>query len=82
MKLSEKYFAKHFDKVINCEGCVIADPAEIKTYGAIRALEELDMYVSIHGIRKDMNEPTQFLIKEHQQKITKELGEIAKREKL
>lgn len=39
MKLSERYFAKQFDSIINTDGCVIADPEWIKRYGEICKLE-------------------------------------------
>ena len=83
MKLSEKYFAKHFDKTINHEGCVLADPEKIKTYGEICKLEEeKSVYDYFHRMRNNLNEPTQNLVKRWARNLAMVLTGIAKKEKL
>lgn len=48
---SEKYFLMCFDKVINVEEDVIADPKEIKMYGELTRLEgEIEILEKFYNI--------------------------------
>lgn len=48
---SEKYFLMCFDKVINVEEHVIADPEEIKMYGELTRLEgEIEIIEKFYNI--------------------------------
>lgn len=83
MKLSEKYFAKHFDESINYVGRVMAEQDQIRKYGEIvRLEEELSAYRYFHRLRENLNEPTQALVKSWIKKLEITLREIAKKEKI
>lgn len=60
---SEKYFLECFDKIINTEECIIADPEEIRTYGSLFRLEGeigiLEKFFSLNpsiDVRKTLEE--------------------------
>ena len=49
---SEKFFLECFDKVINTDGCVIAHPEEIRTFGKIFRLEgQIDLLQKLYVVR-------------------------------
>lgn len=77
MKVSEKYFAKYFDKIINVEGCVITNPEQLNLYGQICALEAQQTLL--------VSNPSTFPQEKYTDKlaeIVNAIQEISEREKL
>lgn len=64
---SEKYFLECFNKTINVEGDVIADPEEISMYGRICKLEgEIEMLEKFYDLRSTTGIQTTILEKKKQ----------------